>query len=74
MAFLIRGVSIAAAAFPLLLFCSCDKHHLGELPEVQKEHIDLAAKAREPAERSLSPSEDKQTPTPAEFFPPKKTP
>jgi hypothetical protein len=73
-----------AAAALLILFCSCDKHHLGELPEVQKEHVDLAGKsenaperassAEAPAAKSTSPSESENAPTPAEFFSPTKSP
>jgi hypothetical protein len=29
----------------VLLFCSCEKHHVGEIPEVQKEHVDPAKAA-----------------------------
>ncbi len=31
----------------VLLFCSCEKHHVGEIPEVQKEHVDPAKAALE---------------------------
>jgi hypothetical protein len=31
----------------VLLFCSCEKHHVGEIPEVQKEHVDPAKAAPE---------------------------
>jgi hypothetical protein len=63
-----------AAAAMLSLFCSCDKHHVGELPEVQKEHVDLADKPNESAERSTSSAESEKSPTPAEFFTPAKSP
>src|SRR2546430_5323142 len=27
-------------AAALIIICSCEKHHVGEMPEVQKEHVD----------------------------------
>jgi hypothetical protein len=56
----------------LLLICSCDKHHPGEYPEVQREKgaerkTTEAAAATTPAESATS----SVTPTPAEFFPTK---
>jgi len=67
------ALGLAAAAL-LVLFCSCDKHHVGELPEVQKEHVDLAEGSEKAPERSTSPSENGPSPTPAEFFSPTKSP
>jgi hypothetical protein len=67
------ALGIAAAAL-LVLFCSCDKHHVGELPEVQKERVDLAAESEHAPVRSTSPSENEPAPTPAEFFSPKPSP
>jgi hypothetical protein len=68
-----KFVAIFAGA-AVMLFCSCEKHRVGEMPEVQKEHVDLARpseeKAAEPAERSTSPTPPAK-PTPAEFFPAK---
>src|SRR6266513_949616 len=29
------------AGLSLILICSCEKHPVGEMPEVQKEHVDL---------------------------------
>jgi hypothetical protein len=67
MAFLFRQIVIAAG-FGTLLFCdSCEKHPLGEMPEVQREQVD-PAKAW--SERSVIGSEKSvSSPTPAEFFP-----
>jgi len=63
----------------LMIICSCEKHHVGEMPEVQKEHVELAEASEEGAsetrERSTSPAPLSQstppTPTPVEFFPTK---
>jgi hypothetical protein len=64
------GVIMAIAS--LIFCCSCEKHHLGEMPEVQKEHVDLARAAKENSgaakETSTSPTPSAK-PTPAEFFP-----
>jgi hypothetical protein len=56
----------------LIVFCSCEKHRLGEMPEVQKEQVDLAAGPKEnpDAVRGTSASPTPWVkPTPAEFFP-----
>jgi len=59
----------------LMIICSCEKHHVGEIPEVQKEHVELAGGSEEGAsesrEGSTSPAPPSPTPTPAEFFPTK---
>ena len=68
MAFLLRQIGIALV-IGLLIFCSsCEKHPLGEMPEVQREQVDPTTKAwsRESETRSEKPS---ASPTPAEFFP-----
>jgi len=61
-----------AACISLIFICSCEKHRVGELPDVQKEHVDLAAQAAKSSspssKRSTSPSPS-STLTPAEFFP-----
>ena len=73
--FLWKCVAIFAGA-SLIVICSCEKHQVGEMPEVQKEHVDLAKEANESAasagESKASPA--KTSPTPAEFFPEKKSP
>ena len=65
-----RAVFVAGASS--LFICSCEKHHTGEMPEVQKEHVDLASESGEASpvdkERSTSPPPSVR-PTPAEFFP-----
>jgi hypothetical protein len=72
---LMRFSSRKCAAFSacalLVLICSCDKHRVGEMPEVQRERVDLAGKSEKSSsaaeERSTS-SSPKPTLTPAEFF------
>jgi len=67
MAFLLRKVVVGVAA-GLLLFCSsCEKHPLGEMPEVQREQID-PEKAWSHASTTDS-EKSSSLPTPAEFFP-----
>ena len=58
------GIALAVAS---LISISCEKHHVGELPEVQKEKVDVAAGHE--ADSSPAPA---AKPTPAEFFPEKK--
>ncbi len=62
-----RSLLLAASA-GLAVFASCEKHTVGELPEVQKEHIyPIVASDREPA---ASPGQTPSAkPTPADFFP-----
>ncbi len=67
MAFLLRKVVVGVAT-GLLLFCSsCEKHPLGEMPEVQREQID-PEKAWSHASTTDS-EKSSSSPTPAEFFP-----
>jgi hypothetical protein len=66
MAFLLRRTVIAAAA--LTVCCSCEKHPLGEMPEVQREQVDPAKKAWDRTSETGS-KESSSSPTPAEFFP-----
>jgi hypothetical protein len=68
---LLKCIAILAG-LSLILICSCEKHRVGEIPEVQKEHVDLNKPAEEGApaagESKSSPAM-KTSPTPAEFFP-----
>jgi len=72
MHFALRKTGIAFAAGIVIFCCSCEKHHLGEMPDAQKEHVDVASESSAaptaPGETSTSPSPS-ATPTPAEFFP-----
>jgi hypothetical protein len=68
----LRNCFVFSACVSLLLVVSCEKHHLGEDPEVQKEHVvvpggsdENSSSAKEP---SASPSAT-ASPTPVEFFP-----
>jgi hypothetical protein len=58
---------LLAASAGLAVFASCEKHTVGDLPEVQKEHIYPVASERESA---ASPGQTPSAkPTPADFFP-----
>ncbi|MEP6603510.1 MAG: hypothetical protein ABJB69_06155 [Spartobacteria bacterium] len=71
MSFFFRCCLAALGCLLLAFICSCDKHHLGEAPEVQKEHVDLAHGGGD-APAASPDSSAATTPTPAEFFPEKK--
>jgi hypothetical protein len=64
--------AILLSAGALIFCCSCEEHHLGEMPEVQREHVDLAGGSADDSdlikERSAAPTPSAK-PTPAEFFP-----
>ncbi len=64
----LRNCIVVSAFASLALFCSCDRHGVGELPEVQKEHILPESKSEgEPAGPATHTPAAK--PTPADFFP-----
>lgn len=72
MRFGLREVGILVSVGALIFCCSCEKHHLGELPPVQREHAELAKGevldpdmvTERPAHAAAS-----ENPTPVEFFP-----
>ncbi len=72
MRFDLRKAGVIFAVGAILFCCSCEMHHLGEDPEVQREHADLVTGSKEdsdivkevPASPMLSAK-----PTPADFFP-----
>ena len=72
MDFGVRQIAAAISAVALILFCSCEKHHVGEDPEAQKENVD-EAKTGEQSAAAPNQSEPSETAgpkrTPAEFFP-----
>jgi len=72
MHFGVRQAAAAVSAVALIFCCSCEKHHLGEDPEAQKEHVDVPGGSDENSsatkETSTSPSTT-ASPTPVEFFP-----
>jgi len=74
MRFLLRKSS-AATFLLLLFFCpSCERHHLGEMPEVQREQLHpMTAGGTNDAAAAASPARP-ASPTPAEFFPERKSP
>jgi len=56
----------------LFLFCSCDRHQPGELPEVQRDKVEEAkAPVAEKAETTATSPSPTVKPTAAEFFPTK---
>ncbi|MBA2436159.1 MAG: hypothetical protein H0V54_13955 [Chthoniobacterales bacterium] len=67
--FRIRVSPFAALAGLLIVFTSCERHHVGELPHLQKEHLHpLEAAAEEPIHGAI-PKPPLSSPTPANFFP-----
>jgi len=61
-------LSLAALAGLLIVFTSCERHHVGEFPELQKEHLHpLEAAEEEAAPAAVEPPA--RTATPANFFP-----
>src|SRR4029079_7292820 len=48
-----RVSPLAALAGLLIVFTSCERHHVGELPELQKEHLNPLAAGEEEATRAL---------------------
>ena len=72
----VREIAASVSAVALIFCCSCEKHRLGEDPEVQKERV-VEPKggdenAAEPSKAETNESAA-QKPTPADFFP-KSTP
>jgi hypothetical protein len=61
---------LGAIGVALLLSISCEEHHLGEYPEVQRDRL---AEAKH-ASRSEQGGVPEASPTPVEFFPEKKSP
>ena len=73
MHFGVREIAAAISVAALIFCCSCEKHRLGEDPEVQKERVAESKggeneKPAEPSKADLNESPT-QKPTPAEFFP-----
>ncbi|PYI88730.1 MAG: hypothetical protein DMF03_09685 [Verrucomicrobia bacterium] len=59
---------VVACGIALLLVCSCEEHHLGEYPEVQRDRLYEAQHHADPAARALPSA------TPVNFFPENKSP
>ena len=72
MHFGVREFAAAISTAALIFCCSCEKHRLGEDPEVQKERAtelkNEEGNAAVPA-KTESSEDPKAKPTPAEFFP-----
>jgi len=68
MELLLRRTGIALVSGLLIFYSSCEKHPLGEMPDVQREQVDPAKNARS---RTTATDSDRPSPspTPAEFFP-----
>jgi hypothetical protein len=60
---------LCALGVALFLFISCEEHHLGEYPEVQRDRL-AEAKAASHSEHAQPAA----SATPVEFFPEKKAP
>ena len=71
MHFGVRETAAAISTAALIFCCSCEKHRLGEDPEVQKENMGEKAGEENVAAPNKSNVHESATPksTPAEFFP-----
>jgi len=68
----LRKFAAFSACISFSFVCSCEKHRVGEMPDAQKEHADLAtqsAKSSGTSSERATPSATSPTLTPAEFFP-----
>jgi len=68
MRFLLRNCIAFSACISLVVICSCEKHQVGEMPEVQRERTEVA-RATEPVAPAIPPPTPASKSTPAEFFP-----
>ena len=68
MRFSLRNCIALSACVSLVLICSCEKHVVGEMPEVQKERAEVAPHSEAGGGSPASPTPTAK-PTPAEFFP-----
>ena len=71
MHFSVRQALAIISIGSLIFWCSCEKHPLGQDPEVQKENVDGAKGGEEHAapKKADVPETEMKSPTPAEFFP-----
>ncbi len=67
--FRFRSFPLAALAGLILVFTSCERHHVGELPELQKEHLHPLEATEEEPIRAFPTPPAAASPTPADFFP-----
>ena len=67
-----RQIVASISATAVILCCSCEKHRLGEDPEVQKENIGETKGVEEkssPVDKRVTAPAEITSPTPIEFFP-----
>ena len=72
MPFGVREVAATISAAALIFCCSCEKHRLGEDPEVQKEQVvERKSGGERPAAENQADTSESPTPkpTPVQFFP-----
>jgi hypothetical protein len=62
-----RFSPLAALAGLLIVFTSCERHHLGEMPELQKEHLHPLAPKEERVDPGVPTPPVSSSPT--DFFP-----
>jgi hypothetical protein len=62
-------ISFGALGALLLAFTGCERHHVGEIPELQREHLHPLELAAEEPDHAAVPHPAPATPTPADFFP-----
>jgi hypothetical protein len=67
-----RFFLLAALAGLLFVFNACERHHVGELPELQREHTNPLEAASTETERAYPVPEVNASPTAADFFPKEK--
>jgi hypothetical protein len=70
MRFFLFRAALCAIGLGLLLSVSCEEHHVGEYPEVQRDRLAEAKNARR-TDESKPPAAKA---TPVDFFPEKKSP
>jgi hypothetical protein len=70
MRFVLFRAGLCAIGLALLLSISCEKHHVGEYPEVQRDRL-AEARYSTRTEQGSAPATNA---TPVKFFPEKKSP
>ena len=63
-----RLLLLAALSSLLAVFTSCERHHVGELPDLQREHLQPQRNAQVEAEPGYPEPPRSGSPTPANFF------
>jgi len=65
-----KSISICVC-LTVFMVCSCEKHHPGEYPEVQRDLTEVKNKPENAADSPAAAPTASAQPTPAEFFPTK---